>query len=1036
MKHTFPWIGRKVADEIYEKILSQKRSETKGVTVYLVKAPAGAGKTFLARDIGTRLGSVDGYEPGEENGIQWSGILDLYDPDTNNNHGIERLLIRAFSKHPEVDFKEYYDERKIYVKLATGGTGGPPLEDQRKFVERAFSAAIRKLARDSHLVLAFDTIERLQSALDPTEAEIGEVEYIEDTASVTGWLLDQITRLPKATILLFGREANRFEDRLKVTIEEANYNRDKASGPINIEVKDLTLLTKEEADDFFAYRQENYPQLKKILTDETKNILIKQTNHNPLLVDIALQAILATGKVDTICRELDQKGGDMTEIGKMLVNVYMNNSNPDKSAILTYLALARNGFSADLLKALEPKRFEKLEKALSEFATLPFVKTRRLFAKTCTAKKQAQQATYFLHDAMYAICDVTILKPVQAKNECRRIVEWYDSKIMDALSDGDRMENGDSSERKDDPVSDLLVESLYYRLRANPREGYIWYLEQADAAFRMVKAGYEMRLRDAMAQFAVNANPKMREDSASSEIDRSNIKISMPNLWQQFQIDSAMMWVRRLSFRGRHEDAIHVAERAVWAKDNYSKNKDLYAASYAELGIWKGQSLMYLGKIEKAMDVYKENLNILAHFELKQPITGKRRLGKYELKRICYVKGRTYNNIGYTNWMYLGKNRAALLQLSEALKYFEFAKLTDEEATTLDNMGRIHAALWHQPPAQLHIEDGLKKREADGSRYRVALSRISLASIQHRFGNSHHALENVNKAYDTFLNMSVERGKGLAFLTRAMIQRSVAEAGRENGVSYEKSLEITQSAISDLTNALRIFKESVQETIRYVYALNEMGSCYRCLYLLQNQGNAAKKDRQATLQEGIYYYTEAIKAAEKLGYLFEKLDSKQDLAVLYFRAHEYEKALLELQQIQEIVPREYKFHAGVKPKTMTDENVTDAYFKLMGQVESLIGAITFDRQAKSKIELKASLDALEHYLLSVAYYYRYSAVSSNTYIKANERIYKRFSQCDKTIREKLAKHVDKLITRYHIPPEWAKPLFNQVFIMLGIYPGK
>jgi tetratricopeptide (TPR) repeat protein len=590
--------------------------------------------------------------------------------------------------------------------------------------------------------------------------------------------------------------------------------------------------------------------------------------------------------------------------------------------------------------------------------------------------------------------------------------------------------------RKDDPLSDLLVESLFYRLRADPRSGYIWYLKQADSAFRMVKAGFEMRLRDAMAQFAVNANPKGKEDSASSEIDRANIETLMPYLWQQFQIDSAMMWVRRLSFRGRHEEAVRVAEKAVWAKRIYLQNKLLYCSSYAELGIWRAQSLMYLGNIQDASAVYKENLAILEHFDLKKMKKGRKNIDEYELKRICFLKGRTHNNLGYTYWMYLGKNKAALMELLEALKYFEFAGLTDEEATTLDNMGRIHATLWHQPPAQLHIEEGLKMREQDRSKYRVALSQISLASIQHRFGNPQQALENVNKAYETFMNMSVERGKGLAYLTRAMIQRSAAETGREAGASLEKPIETTNAAISDLTNALRIFKVSVQETIRYVYALNEMGSCYRCLYLLQTKGNAPKKVKQATLKEGIYYYMEAIKHAEKHGYFIEELDSRQDLAVLYFRANENEKALQELNQILDEVPREYKLLPNARPKNIPDSEVTDAYFKLMGQVESLIGAIVFDRQVKSQIDLKTALDALEHYLLSVAYYYRYSSVSSNTYIRATERIYKRFSQCDRNMRPRLAKHVDKLIAKYRIPPEWAKPLFNQVFVMLGVYPDK
>ncbi|MCK6567692.1 MAG: hypothetical protein L6Q45_08370 [Anaerolineales bacterium] len=1036
MKQTFPWISRRAADEIYQGILAQKSDEKKGVTIYLIKAPAGAGKTFLARDIGTRLGSADGYEPGAKNGVMWSGILDLYDPDTHNNGGIEQLLIRAFSQNPEMGFKEYYAERRIYGKLATGGTGGPPLEDQRLIVERTFSSDIRKIARENHLVWAFDTVERLQSALDPTEAELGQIGDLDDTSSVTGWLLTQITRLSNATILLFGRPAERLENRIKSVVEDANFNRERTAGRIRYETKDLSVLSESEAADFFAFREETYPDLKKILAHENKKILAEGAKYNPLLMDIALQAILTTGKFSVVQKALNRKD-DLPETGKMLLDSFMNYSRPEAKTVLEFLALARNGLMPELLAALEPSKYSDLEKELRNFASLPFVKTRKQFTKSPASKRQNQNVTYFLHDAMYAICDTAILKPVSARHQSKKIVEWYDKKIANLREPETGQQGADYGERKDDPVSDLLVESLFYRLRSDPKEGYQWYLSQADQAFRMVKTGFEMRLRDAMAQFAVNADPKGQGDSASSIIDRENIRILMPDLWDQFRIDSAMMWVRRLSFRGRHEEAIRVAEKATWAEQIYRRDKTLYRSSYAELGIWKAQSLMYMGKIKEASNVYEDNLNALKYFSLKKLGVERKRLEEYELKRICFVKGRTHNNLGYTYWIYLGKNKAALIELSEALKYFELAKLTDEEATTLDNMGRIHAALWHEPPALLHIEKGLKKREDDQSRYRVALSQISLASILHRFRNPYQALENVEKAYDTFTSMSVERGKGLALLTRAMIRRRMSESKEDYGLSREQSLEYIQSAISDLDSARRIFKDSVQETIRHVYVLNELGSCHRSLYLLQTQGNASRKEMQTTFKTGMDRYAEAIALAEKYDYFMERLDSQQDLAVLYFRAREHEKALLELNQILAEVPDRYKFRPNIKPKSMPDAEVTDAYFKLMGQVEALIGAIIFDRMMSAKtMDIKRAQEALEHYLLSVAYYYRYSSISANTYIKATERIYNRFSRYDRETTLKLAKHVDKLIQKYRIPPEWVKPLFDQLFVMLGVYPAK
>ena len=53
-------------------------------------------ESALARELGTRFGSPSGYESVQKEGIIWSGILDLYDPDTNSNPGIERRLLEAF----------------------------------------------------------------------------------------------------------------------------------------------------------------------------------------------------------------------------------------------------------------------------------------------------------------------------------------------------------------------------------------------------------------------------------------------------------------------------------------------------------------------------------------------------------------------------------------------------------------------------------------------------------------------------------------------------------------------------------------------------------------------------------------------------------------------------------------------------------------------------------------------------------------------------------------------------------------------------
>jgi tetratricopeptide (TPR) repeat protein len=577
-------------------------------------------------------------------------------------------------------------------------------------------------------------------------------------------------------------------------------------------------------------------------------------------------------------------------------------------------------------------------------------------------------------------------------------------------------------------------------MRANPKEGYQWYLKQADYALNAVETGLEMRLRDSVAQFSVNMpvegeTTKAQRDSASSEIDRENIRIIFPDFTEQFKIDSAMLWVKRLSFRGLHNQALKIADAANWVREIYASDPEKYRLAYADFLLWKGQALMYSSRARDAIATYKENLDILAPYALENIKHDQLKYSEFELWRIGRVTGRTYNNLGYTYWIYFGKYKPAITKLNQALEYFKLAKLVEEEANAKDNMGRIHAMLWHEPASRLLIEDGLKKREAQRMVYRAALSRVSLAAMQYRFRYWQIALENAEKALETFRTLDVRRGEGLARLTRAMVYRSMAEALQDQGVDTELAIKHVNDAVEDLTFVQRIFKEAVQEKIRYVYALNEMGSCYRTLYFLLAHQGVARERQDKIYDDGVSYYMDAIKETKDNDYFIEELDTKQDLAVLHMRAGKNEKAEKELSEIRKIIPDSHQFVAGKGLEKLPEEDTTDAYYKLMGHVDMLAGALLFDK-AKKSADASASrrmiLSAMEHYVLAVAYYYRYSSISSNTYVMTTDRIYRRLSQCDSDLIGKIKKeYLPELFSKYNIPLEGVKPLFDAIFEMLG-----
>jgi tetratricopeptide (TPR) repeat protein len=1023
-----PWINRKFANQIFQNILNQNEA----VQVFYIKAPAGAGKTFLARDIGTRLGSQTGYEAGHLDNIHWSGIIDLYDPATNNNRKIEETLIKALSTHPEVDFRDYNNERKNYLEISTGGAVGGTLEEQRREVERAFSTNMRQLSREKYLVWAFDTVERLQSTLDPTELKLGE-QNIEDTASVTGWLMYQITRLSRATVLLFGRPADRLQERLAREIDEVNYDRDRK---ISFKVLDLTILEDDEVDEFFQFRSRNNIVLQKALDDDLKTLLKERTEKNPLYLDIALQTIIETGSANSVRDILNEnrETDGINDVGEILIQTYMNQGTPERKSLLGHLTLARNGLFDNLLACMEIDHVERLQDELGKMANLPFVKTRQVLANTNDNKAKL---TYFLHDAMYVICDKVILHPVETKTYCERIVEWYDKKIADQTKADEITGHHASGGRRSDAILDLLVESFFYRLRANPKKGYEWYLHEADYALRAVETGLEMRLRDSMAQFAVNANPELTTDSSSSELDQNNIHAMIPDLWKQFSIDSATLWVKRLSFRGRHADALKIAEAATWVKEIYETNQKRYSLTYADFNMWKGQALMYLGDTQAAFALYQQNLKTLKSHSASELRQNQGEHGDFTVWRIGLIKGRTYNNLGYSKWMYQGKYKSALLDLTQAVEYFKITGLIEEEANARDNMGRVHALLWHQPSAKLQIEEGLAMRESTKMTYRSALSRISQANMHIRFGQAKLALDIADKTLETFKTLDVPRGIGLALLTRSMVHRTMAEAWREQELTVEAAIDHIKAAIDDLTTSLRIFKDAVQEKIRYVYALNEMGSCYRTLYFLRLSNNSPDEQKQFAYDQSLLFYKDAIMEAAKADYFVEKLDSMQDIAVLQMRAKKYDEAMQMLEDVKKNIPNTHQFETKSGLAILKDDETTDAYYKLMGQVELLIGAVIFDSATEtttaSDLPKETILDSMEHYMLAVAYYYRFSSVSPNAYIMTTNRIYKRLSQCDTGLVHQIKKiYLAQWIKKYHIPTVWVTPLFDEIFEMLGI----
>ncbi|MGC8947202.1 MAG: hypothetical protein ACP5N6_13715 [Anaerolineae bacterium] len=1019
------WISRRIADEIYERIITEGNS----TVIYLIEAPAGTGKTFLARDLGTRLGSPTGYEPAQMGRIAWSGILDIYDPDTNSNQGIERRLIQALPQ-AGFEFDAYRDARELYDAWFKGGVTGTSLEDQRRRVETAFAEGLGKVAETWRPVLVFDTVERLESAADPTQQEMG---FFDDTASVMGWLLFQVARLRQGVVLFLGRKADRFYEALERAVEQANRER---PGLMPIELRRVSLgpLDADELQEFFRNRAERYPGLQRSLTDEVKELLAKWTGGNPLLLDLALQALLEAGNPAEICRALESPGG-LQEVEKALVEAYMNLASPERRTLLRYLALARNGVFADLLRFLEPSRADRLIQELERMEELPFIKVREVSVAQPDSDERVGRRTYFLHDAMYTLCDEVLLTPLQVQEDSKRILAWYEERIRAE----EEMRPAPGRLRRPVPDPDLLVDSLFYRMRANPVAGYHWYLQQTNQAIRSAQTGLDMRLRDAMALFMVSASPEEEAQpgySLSSPIDRENIQVLFPEFFDDFRLDSAIHWVNRYTMRGKLDLARNIGERALAvAEEMYQADPGRYALPMAELLLWYGQAVMYGYEIPRAMEMYNRAIALIQ--ETSSPVDQTiDRLDPFERWRLCLVLGRAYNNLGYTRWMYLGQYRQAIHDFRQAVRFFRRADLEEELANSNDNMGRVQALLGQEFQSLQLIRNGMEIRRRLGLTYREALSANSLAQALLRFGQIEPALRAVEDALSRFRRAEVERGIGLGTLTRGMIYRNMADMWRELEIPLSEALRYTDLAETDLKEAHRIFSASVREPIREVQACNELACCYRARHWLLVYKVASLAEQGMALSQGRTWFRRAIEAARRYGYFVEELDSLQDLAVLLTRAGEYDEAGRRLDEIRAKIPADYSICPGTGLAEVPEAERVDAYYKLMGQVELLAGAIAFERgrlEAKRRGESgeiptrEAFLEAALSYLLSVYYFNTYSGEAfANRLTYA--RIYRRFQVCPPDLVQEITQeHLPKWIQEYCLPEELARGLFLDVF---------
>ncbi|MBN1315480.1 MAG: hypothetical protein JXA42_08430, partial [Anaerolineales bacterium] len=457
------WIPRTLAADIM-RAFEEKDASTH---IFYITGKGGEGKTILLYQIGQALGSVDGAQPS----FPWSGILDLYHSDVNSNSELEQRLSHVFEMNQE--FANYHAERELFEVRRDEGLSGSELESERTQLSELFAAGMNEVAAQARLVIAFDTTERLQYDADQIQKLCG---LESETTTVRSWLIQQLKWWKNCVVLLVGRAGE--NPALGPLLAEAL-----ADLPdVHYEHRELKEFDQGEARQYFAQKKEYVPALVD-LGDVFCERLRKVTDGNPIRLDLAIEVIQHQLGFDAFQKQIEEGSDEEVrqKIDQLLIEHVMNDeSNIETRQILRYLMVARKGLDADLLHYLAGPEWD-IDECQQRLGTI----AEREFIKRYASDPQAGRL--FLHDHMYGFCDAHLLQPEEVQGYCERIVAWYEEQIEAAADEKTRQ--------------DLLVDSLLYRLRADPIAGYRWYAEQVDTAIRALEVGFDMRMRNEVMAF-------------------------------------------------------------------------------------------------------------------------------------------------------------------------------------------------------------------------------------------------------------------------------------------------------------------------------------------------------------------------------------------------------------------------------------------------------------------------------------------------------------------------------------------------------
>ncbi len=799
--------------------------------------PGGIGKTRLLEEITTKNGMWDKLT------FRCTPILDMYHSDYQSSDGVRHSIVTGLEEGG--DFQEYHAKRAELEEKLSAGISSGELQRLQLEVEKVFLENYRALAQKHRLVICLDTMELMQHESDPVQ-RICRVETVD--ALVMNWLVEQLPTLPNTVILMAGRPEN------KERIEEIFTKQFHAKNN-SFKTKELVAFSLEETGKYLReiaqkLKEQGDPNLAETL-DKYENLgtnFHQVTKGRPVYLALTIDLFLTQPREGKPFINAILSGQEFPENDLEIQLIENLRGLPEPhGSIIRYLFNSRKGLNADMLQHFG---MEEIESHLQWLEKLAIVKVRAV------GKGDEQQKTYFFHDEVYNMYDQYFKgKPLEGKNY-QPFVEYYRSKLQ--------------------------VDSLFYKMRVNPYQGYhFYYARQDHDAIVGHDHSYDMRLRNEVLGFLnryVDKNSPYYDELIANRLGRDSV-----------DRDCAVRWVRRHWAVGDSKTAREVALALITSED------PLFNWNEIDDDFYKADLLVALveATVQEAAEVQKviEVLNQDPSLDIKEvpdllkyaiDILQKKvesQLDQAQEWHYHRILGAAHNRLGYF-YRTIGRYGLALSHYQQAVLHLDLADVKSELAFTLTNSAYLLALNSRTTEALRLISRAIELHKSLKRHYPLALALNTKGIIRALDNHPNWGVQDCRDALETVEEIGDDRGIGMALIGLGYTLRKQANQWKFGGINTEMANASFQEAVGVLNKAKDIFSNKFTEPIRLWEAYNELGSLY-CdwAWLARSQKNT--QQAKGHYNDAIYHQKQAEKIAKENILESQTLDTLDDLAQPY-----------------------------------------------------------------------------------------------------------------------------------------------------------